>query len=235
LAQRAAEWLTARATAAAGRFAVALSGGSTPRRLYQLLAVAPFRDRLPWPRIHLFWGDERCVPTDDPQRNSRMADEAWLQHVAIPERQLVQRVPHPFDLLGGERGRIRPRRIAPQRQIGVPRQGEPPPSRDAAMRVAQKIIGNRHEPRWWIVRHGAAPMQLHETLLHDVLRELWVAADAVDVTEQRCGPLREESVKRVIERLMTHGQRAEDRARTALCAELAREIPPHPQRERARG
>jgi 6-phosphogluconolactonase len=84
LAQRAAEWLTARATAAAGRFAVALSGGSTPRRLYQLLAAAPFRDRLPWPRIHLFWGDERFVPPDHPDSNFRMADEAMIKHVPIP-------------------------------------------------------------------------------------------------------------------------------------------------------
>jgi len=84
LAQRAAEWLTERATAAAGRFAVALSGGSTPRRLYELLAAAPFRDRLPWPRIHLFWGDERFVPPDHPDSNFRMADDAMIKHVPIP-------------------------------------------------------------------------------------------------------------------------------------------------------
>jgi 6-phosphogluconolactonase len=84
LARRAAEWLTERATASAGRFAVALSGGSTPRRLYQLLAAPPYRDRLPWPRLHLFWGDERFVSPDHPDSNFRMADEAMIKHVPIP-------------------------------------------------------------------------------------------------------------------------------------------------------
>ena len=49
------------AVAARGRFSVALSGGSTPRRTYEMLAQPPFRDRLPWARTHIFWGDERCV------------------------------------------------------------------------------------------------------------------------------------------------------------------------------
>jgi 6-phosphogluconolactonase len=83
LARRAASWLVDRAAAATGRFAVALSGGSTPRRLYELLATAAFRDRLPWPRVHLFWGDERFVPQDHPDSNFRMADEALIRHVTI--------------------------------------------------------------------------------------------------------------------------------------------------------
>ena len=84
LARRAADWLSDRAGAADGRFAVALSGGSTPRRLYQLLAAAPYRDRMPWARIHLFWGDERFVPPDHPDSNFRMANEALIKHVPIP-------------------------------------------------------------------------------------------------------------------------------------------------------
>jgi 6-phosphogluconolactonase len=77
-----------RAVAARGRFCVALSGGSTPRRTYELLAGAPFRDQAPWHRMHIFWGDERCVPLDDPRSNARMAKEAWLDHVPIPESQI---------------------------------------------------------------------------------------------------------------------------------------------------
>jgi len=84
LAQDVAEWLCALAQASDRDFAVCLSGGSTPRRLYQLLAAAPFRDRLPWPRIHLFWGDERFVPPDHPDSNFRMTDEAMIKHVPIP-------------------------------------------------------------------------------------------------------------------------------------------------------
>jgi len=61
LAHRAAEWLAGLAVASRGRFAVCLSGGSTPRRLYQLLAQPPFRPRIPWGRVHWYWGDERFV------------------------------------------------------------------------------------------------------------------------------------------------------------------------------
>ena len=67
-----------------GRFAVALSGGSTPRRAYELLAGEDYRGRVDWPRVHLFFGDERMVPPDDSESNYRMASEALLSHVAIP-------------------------------------------------------------------------------------------------------------------------------------------------------
>jgi 6-phosphogluconolactonase len=72
--------VTAATTNARGIFSVALAGGSTPRDLYRLLADEnePFRDRLPWERIHFFWGDERHVPPDHPDSNYRMAREAML-------------------------------------------------------------------------------------------------------------------------------------------------------------
>jgi 6-phosphogluconolactonase len=69
---------------ARGRFTVALSGGSTPKRLYQLLAGHPFRSQVDWGRVEIFWGDERCVPPDDVQSNYRMAREAMLAKVPIP-------------------------------------------------------------------------------------------------------------------------------------------------------
>ncbi len=72
------------AEAPAGSFAMALAGGSTPRALYHLLG-SRYRDTLPWPRIHLFWGDERFVPPDDPASNYAMAQEALVRHVPIPE------------------------------------------------------------------------------------------------------------------------------------------------------
>ncbi len=74
----------AQATAARGRFAVALSGGSTPRALYSRLARDEFRGRIPWAQAHFFWGDERCVAPDDPQSNYRMARETLLSHVPVP-------------------------------------------------------------------------------------------------------------------------------------------------------
>jgi len=83
LAVRAADMLLKAAKAAEGPFAIALSGGSTPRRLYELLARAPYRDGFPWDRVHLFWGDERFVPHGDARSNYRMTDEALLSHVPI--------------------------------------------------------------------------------------------------------------------------------------------------------
>jgi 6-phosphogluconolactonase len=76
------------AVAARGRFSVALSGGATPRRTYELLAAPLLRDQAPWDRVHVFWGDERCVPLNDPRSNARMAREAWLDHVPIPAGQI---------------------------------------------------------------------------------------------------------------------------------------------------
>ena len=67
-----------------GRFVVALAGGSTPRRTYELLARQPFAPRVNWSRVHVVWGDERCVPPGDADSNYRMAREALLDHVPIP-------------------------------------------------------------------------------------------------------------------------------------------------------
>jgi 6-phosphogluconolactonase len=76
------------AVAARGRFSVALSGGATPRRTYELLAAPPLADQAPWDRVHVFWGDERCVPLNDLRSNARLAQEAWLDRVPIPADQI---------------------------------------------------------------------------------------------------------------------------------------------------
>jgi 6-phosphogluconolactonase len=74
----------AEAVQSRGRFSVALCGGSTPRGLYRLLADERYRGEVPWHRVHVFWGDERCVPPDDPDSNYRLAYETLLSHVPIP-------------------------------------------------------------------------------------------------------------------------------------------------------
>jgi 6-phosphogluconolactonase len=84
LANRVAGWLLSAALAKTDRFAVALSGGSTPRRLYGILAGPQFLHRFPWERTHWFWGDERFVPPDDPLSNYRMVREAMLSQAPIP-------------------------------------------------------------------------------------------------------------------------------------------------------
>jgi len=84
LAHRVARWITDLACHERGRFSVALSGGSTPKRLYQLLAGAPYRDVLPWDRVHWFFGDDRFVSWDAPESNYGMAREALFAHAPIP-------------------------------------------------------------------------------------------------------------------------------------------------------
>jgi len=84
LARRVADWLLAVATAKDGVFSVALSGGSTPRRLYEHLAEPPYRGEFPWFRTHWFWGDERFVPHDDVLSNYRMVRETLLSRAPIP-------------------------------------------------------------------------------------------------------------------------------------------------------
>jgi 6-phosphogluconolactonase len=74
----------ARSIAARGRFTLALSGGHTPRPLYARLAAPDYRDRIDWSKVHIFFGDERCVPPDDPQSNYRMVRETLLEQVPLP-------------------------------------------------------------------------------------------------------------------------------------------------------
>ncbi|MEE9198953.1 MAG: 6-phosphogluconolactonase [Dehalococcoidia bacterium] len=71
-----------------GRFTIALSGGSTPRRLYRILASTPYAEGVAWDRWRVFWGDERCVPPDHRDSNYRMAREALLDHVPVPAGQV---------------------------------------------------------------------------------------------------------------------------------------------------
>jgi 6-phosphogluconolactonase len=73
-------------------FAVALSGGSTPRSLFSLLAGPERAQHIGWSKVHVFWGDERTVPPDDPDSNYRMAREALLDRVALPSSN-VHRIP----------------------------------------------------------------------------------------------------------------------------------------------
>lgn len=81
-----------KAIAERGQAAIALSGGSTPRPLYEALG----QQDLPWEKLHVFWGDERYVPADHPDSNERMARLAWLDQVDIPEANI-----HPMPTAAG--------------------------------------------------------------------------------------------------------------------------------------
>jgi 6-phosphogluconolactonase len=88
LAHGAAEWLCGLAQASDRVFAVCLSGGSTPKRLYECLAAPEIATRFPWSLTHWFWGDERFVPHDDHDSNYRMAREAFLSWVPVPNNNI---------------------------------------------------------------------------------------------------------------------------------------------------
>jgi 6-phosphogluconolactonase len=72
------------AIASEGRFTIALAGGSTPRPIYRSLAEEPYRGRIHWDRVHVFWGDERHVPPDHPDSNFGMAHDELLSKVPLP-------------------------------------------------------------------------------------------------------------------------------------------------------
>jgi 6-phosphogluconolactonase len=84
LARHVAEWMTQAALAASRPFRVSLSGGSTPKTLYSVLASDDFRNRFPWERVSWYWGDERFVAYDHPDSNYRMTREAMLAKAPVP-------------------------------------------------------------------------------------------------------------------------------------------------------
>src|SRR5262249_16914750 len=106
---RMAEWLAARVAVAKDRFAIALSGGHTPRGLYAQFAG---RD-VPWQRVECFWGDERFVPHASPDSNYRMAKLALLDHVPIPYAHI-----HPIPVAGSAADAARDYESVLQRRYG---------------------------------------------------------------------------------------------------------------------
>jgi 6-phosphogluconolactonase len=103
LATTAAERLMARIDANAGRVAICLTGGSSPKQLYRLLASNPYSSRVPWNRVHWFVGDERFVPSSDPLNNMAMAREIFLDRFA-PSANIH---PIPTDAVNPEKSAVR--------------------------------------------------------------------------------------------------------------------------------
>ncbi len=75
---------------ARARFTVALSGGSTPKRFFEILASEPYWRAVPWDRTFIFWGDDRAVPPDDEQSNYKLAFDSLLSHVPIPDANIFR-------------------------------------------------------------------------------------------------------------------------------------------------
>jgi 6-phosphogluconolactonase len=88
VASAAADAVVESCAGAGERFAICLAGGSTPQAVYRLLASDNYRDRVDWARWHVFFGDERQVPLNDPRSNYGNARESLLRHVPIPGAQI---------------------------------------------------------------------------------------------------------------------------------------------------
>ncbi|HSX12630.1 MAG TPA: 6-phosphogluconolactonase, partial [Rhabdochlamydiaceae bacterium] len=73
-----------------GSFYLVLSGGSTPKELYEILCRSPYKEQIDWRKVYLFWGDERSVPPSDPKSNYHMAMEAGFKKMPIPAHQIVR-------------------------------------------------------------------------------------------------------------------------------------------------
>jgi 6-phosphogluconolactonase len=146
-----------------GRFTVALSGGSTPRRLYGLLAADASRWRIPWGKSHVFWGDERAVPPDHPDSNYGMARTALLNRVPIPASHVHRMQAEEADLDAAASRYEAEMAVA----FGVPPDGDPP----QFDLILLGMGGDGHtaslfphtqalrEPRRWVVRNHVPKLQ----------------------------------------------------------------------------
>jgi 6-phosphogluconolactonase len=91
LSQQVAEWMVDyihKTLQLEDRFTIALSGGSTPKKLNLLLASDQFKNRIDWQKLHVFWGDERYVPFTDDRNNAKMAFDTLLDYVPVPKSQI---------------------------------------------------------------------------------------------------------------------------------------------------
>jgi len=161
--------LAQEAVADRGRFPVALSGGSTPRRLYQLLAEKPFREQIDWSKIEVFWGDERGVPPDHPDSNYRMARETLLEKVPIPAGHVHR--------MQGERedrdAAARDYQAEIARVFGVASEGEPAPfdlvllgmGPDGHTASLFPLTGALKETRRWVVANYVPKLNAHRLTL----------------------------------------------------------------------
>ena len=91
LSNGAAEFITTlsrKVIASTGNFSIALSGGTTPQRLYTLLGSPLYHEKIDWKQVHIFWADERCVPKDHPESNYKLAFDSFLAHVSISKENI---------------------------------------------------------------------------------------------------------------------------------------------------
>ena len=161
-----------------GRFRVALSGGSTPQRLYQVLAGPSYHDRIDWRNVEPFWGDERAVPADHRDSNYRMAREALISRVPIPDGQI-----HRMEDERSDRDQAaREYQATVARVFGVD-PGGPPPSFDLILlgmgpdghtaSLFPHTAGLAETGRWVIVNHIPKLTTDRMTLTYPILNRAY--------------------------------------------------------------
>ncbi|MEW5985843.1 MAG: 6-phosphogluconolactonase [Chloroflexota bacterium] len=174
-----------KAIAARGRFLVALSGGSTPRALHTRLAQS-YREQVEWPAVHVFWGDERCVPPDHPDSNYRMAQETLLADVPIPSGQVYRL-----------RGEADPPTAALEYEQTLRRVLGADPldlvflGMGADMHTASLFPGTAaiHEQTLWVVAHHVPKLQSYRLTLTPAVLNLARQAAFLVVGADKAGPL----------------------------------------------
>lgn len=166
LAQAAAEWLADRIAQSRGPFRLVLSGGTTPGPLYALLASKPWRGRIDWARLEIFWADERAVPRDHPDSNARMVRGLLLDHLPLEADQI-----HPIPTDGTLESCAAHYEALLKRRYGRAQLSAHPPLFDAVMlgigrdgHTASLLPGQPvlDETRRWVagVPHGAPQPRL---------------------------------------------------------------------------
>jgi 6-phosphogluconolactonase len=167
------------AIAATETFSVALSGGSTPRGLFEALASDEYKPRVRWPSVHVFWGDERCVPPGDDESNYRMARETLLDHVPLrPEN--IHRIHGEDDPAAAAERCERDLRAAFETPTGPPR-GEPGTRFDLALLGLGKdghtaslfphLQAVREQTRWAMAENNEALRMWRVTLTPVILNQ----------------------------------------------------------------
>lgn len=184
----------ARSIAARGRFHLALAGGSTPRGLYRRLASPEYARQVDWPRVHIYFGDERCVPPDYPDSNFRMAYETLLSHVPLPQAQIHAISADPATLPQDARayGRLLSEQL-PRSEDGVPQfdlilLGLGHDGHTASLFPGTPILGEREQPVAGVYAPAVPPWRVSLTLpVLDHARRLMflvTGADKADIVRR---------------------------------------------------